>query len=215
MEENAKGKTAYSSVRERSTCHPEGPDKDLKRKTPYSFKRERAAYHPGGMDENAKRKTSCSFDREHAAFHAEGMDENSPTFQGWVSALNDARVPKGRLNRSLSPGNASFQPSLAGLGHSPRLIPKLKHWAILKSPFGRKTRTRRFEQHALKHWAIVTNPSGIIIKNLCRIAFAALNLQVCPRPLVVYCKTFFKTFRPIPVAKALAVGQAMFRQESH
>src|ERR1043165_9740196 len=71
-----------------------------------------------------------------AACHPEGMDDNSPTFQGWVRRSIASSVPKGRLKTGVRHETPRFQPSLAGLGIPSRVIPKLKHWAILKYPSG-------------------------------------------------------------------------------
>ena len=78
--------------------------------------------------------------------HPEGMTENSPMLQHWGGPRSWTPVPNGTaepwLHLSAVP---SELPSVRPIN------PKLKHWAIIRSPFGRRTLHRQF----------VTNFAGV------------------------------------------------------
>src|SRR6266853_902647 len=69
--------------------------------------------------------------------HPGGMVDNSPTFQRWVCELRMLEAPKGRLKLRGSSAVPSGLHSILSL--FPKVETRLKPWAIIASPFGRKT----------------------------------------------------------------------------
>src|SRR6266481_588489 len=69
--------------------------------------------------------------------HPGGMVDNSPTFQRWVREYRVLKVPKGRLKLRDSSAVPSGLHSILSL--FPKVETRLKPWAIIASPFGRKT----------------------------------------------------------------------------
>src|SRR5204863_2613982 len=82
--------------------------------------------------------------------HPGGMNDNSPTFQGWIRTSKNPS-PEGTAEQTARIKGFEHPVSAvpSGLGFFVRMVPTLKHWAILSAPSGRcRWRENRVTRHS-------------------------------------------------------------------